>query len=78
MNNNDLDQISKLLDQKLEEKFTQKLEPIQGELKNHGKMLKSLKKDQNTMLKMLDREQMNQRKRLKKVEEHLSLTSIAS
>jgi hypothetical protein len=62
--------------------FDQKLKPIQQELQQHGKLLKghgillkSLKKDQNTMLNMLDKEQMDQRKRLNRVEEHLSLTS---
>ena len=81
MNNTDLIQIAALLDQKLEEK----LEPIHKELKKHSKilsehstMLKSLKKDQDTMLKMLDREQMNQSKRIKIVEDHLNLTSTIS
>lgn len=83
MKQSDLHQISQLFDEKLEEKlekkleekFTQKLAPIQSELKKHGKMLKSLKKDQDTMLIMLDKEQMDQRKRLKKVEDHLGLPS---
>ncbi len=44
------------------------------EIKKHGKLLKSLKKDQDTMLNMLDKEQMNQRKRLKRVEEHLGFS----
>lgn len=85
MNSNDLDQISQLLDQKLEEKLNQKFDPIEKELKEHGKILSShskilssLKKDQGTMLKMLDKEQMDQRKRLKKVEDHLELTPTAS
>ena len=66
MNNTDLKQISKLLD------------PIQKTLSQHGKMLRSLKKDQNTMLGMLDGEQMKQRKRLKLVEEHPGLASPVS
>ena len=40
--NINLQQISKLLDEKLV--------PIQKTLNQHGKLLKSLKKDQNTML----------------------------
>ena len=64
---NDIQQISKLLDDKIV--------PIQKVLSQHGKILKSLKKDQNTMLGMLDDEQMKQRRRLKRVEEHLGLTS---
>ena len=59
-------------------------DPIQKELKEHGKLLnqhgkllRSLKKDQNTMLDMLDKEQMQQRKRLTRVEEHLGLPTPA-
>lgn len=75
--NINLQQVSKLLDEKLA--------PIQKTLKGHGKLLnehgkllKSLKKDQDTMLNMLDTEQMNQRKRLERVEKHLELTPSAS
>ncbi len=74
MTNNDINQISKLLDDKLT--------PIQKTLEQHGKtlaqhsrILKSLKKDQSTMLKMLDSKQMQQRSRLKQIEEHLNLRS---
>lgn len=73
MNNTDLKQISKLLDDRLDSNFDEKLAPIQKTLAQHGKMLKSLKKDQNTMLGMLDDEQMKQSRRLKRVEEHLGL-----
>lgn len=82
MNNTDLKQISKLLDDKLDNKLDEKLAPIQKTLsqhgkmlESHGKMLKSLKRDQSTMLAMLDGEQMKQSKRLKRVEDHLGLTS---
>lgn len=75
MKNTDLQQISQLLDKKLE--------PVQKELKHHGKLLqvhrkllRNLKKDQGTMLNMLDTEQIDQRKRLKKVEHHLGMSSI--
>ncbi|MBI4089573.1 MAG: hypothetical protein HY424_02595 [Candidatus Levybacteria bacterium] len=51
--------------------------PMQKELKKHGKLLRSLKKDQNTMLGMLDKEQMQQRKRLKRVEDNLGLAPIS-
>ena len=63
------------LEQKLNQKFDEKLAPIHQELKKHGKMLKSLKKDQDTMLDMLDKEQMSQRKRLAHIEKHLIVTS---
>ena len=74
MNNTDLKQISKLLDDKLDQKFDEKLAPINKTLTQHGKMLKSFKKDQSVMLAMLDGEQMKQSKRLKRVEDHLGIT----
>jgi hypothetical protein len=89
VNNTDLKQISKLLDDRLDKKFDEKLAPIKKTLsehgkmlesdgkmlKSHGKMLTSLKKDQSVMLEMLDGEQMKQSKRLTKIETHLGLTS---
>ena len=78
MNNTDLKQISKILDDKLEDKFNEKLAPIHKTLTQHGRILKSLKKDQSTMLAMLDDEQMKQKRRLKRVEDHLGLTSSTS
>lgn len=84
MTNNDLKQISKLLDDRLDSKFDEKLTPIQQTLSEHGKMLsqhgkmlKSLKKDQSVMLAMLDDEQMKQRKRLNRIEDHLGFSSAA-
>lgn len=102
MNNTDLKQISKILDDRLDNNLDEKLAPIQKTLsqhssilgshdtilnsigktleshgkmlQSHGKMLRSLKKDQSTMLGMLDGEQMKQRKRLKRVEDHLGIT----
>ncbi len=92
MSNNDLKQLSQLLDEKLD----QKLEPIQKTLdehgkilnshteilkshdkllKSHGKLLKSLKKNQEVMLDLLDREQMTQKKRIKKIEERVGISS---
>lgn len=89
LNNDDIKQIGSLLDEKLEQKLGEKLEPIHKQLEKHGKMLeehgkllnshgkllRSLKKDQDIMLNMLDKEQMDQRKRLKKVEEQIGLSS---
>ena len=75
--NINLQQVSKLLDEKLAP--IQKTLNEHGKLLNeHGKLLKSLKKDQDTMLNMLDTEQMNQRKRLERVEKHLELTPSTS
>lgn len=66
------------LEQKLEEKFEEKLTPIHEELKKHGKMLRKLKKDQDTMLRVLDTEQMNQWHRLDRIEKHLGFASRTS
>ena len=41
MNNTDLKQISKLLDDRLENKFNEKLAPIQATLSGHGRILES-------------------------------------
>lgn len=91
MKNDDLKQISKLLDQKLEpvlktlgqhgtilEQHGSVLEQHGSILKQHGKLLRSLKKDQDTILDMLDKEQMSQRKRLDRVEERLGIFSPVS
>jgi hypothetical protein len=71
----DLQQISDLLDQKLEQKFDEKLTPIYKELKTHTKQLRLVKKDQKTMLVLLDTEQMRQKKRITHLEQHLNLVS---
>lgn len=78
MNINDLKQISDLFDQRLDEKLDQKLKPIRKSqdehsklLKSHSKLLKTLKKNQDVMLDMLDREQMKQREKIDRIEEHL-------
>ena len=83
MADNNLNQISNILDEKLAPiKSTldqhSKILGQQGKILNqHSKILRSLKKDQNTILDVLDREQMEQRKRIKRIEEHLDLpTSI--
>lgn len=99
MTNEDIKQISQLLDEKLDQKLDEKLKPIQKTLdqhtkildehskileqhsklhSNHTKSLKSLKKDQDVMLKMLDKEQMEQRKRLNRVEDRLDFSSSTS
>ena len=68
-----------VVDRKLSAKIEgvdKRFDPIHKELKKHGKLLRSLKKDQKTMLNLLDGEQMQQRKRLKRVEEHLGISSI--
>lgn len=50
---------------------------ITDELKKHSKLFRSLKRDQDAMLGMLDREQSRQSKRLGRIEEHLNLPAAA-
>lgn len=82
--NINLQQISKLLDEKLapiQKTLNEHGDLLKGQgriLEGHSKLLKSLKKDQDTMLDLLDREQMDQRKRLERVEKHLDITPLAS
>lgn len=88
MNKNDLNQISKLLDEKLDIKLTPIhnelkkhgiiLEEHGKELKKHGKLLRSLKKDQDIMSKLLDSEQMQQRKRLTNIEKHIGINPVVN
>lgn len=59
---NDLNQISELLDIK----FDVELKPIK-------KDIRLIKRDQKTMLDLLDKEQMQQRKRIIRLEEHAGL-----
>lgn len=81
LSTNDLHQISQLLDKKLDEKLDQKLEPISRDIAGLKKDVSYLKKKvnkidktQKVMLDVLDREQMNQRKRLTRIEDNLGLT----
>jgi len=50
---------------------------VQKTLKQHGKILHSLNKTQDVMLKVLDGEQVKQDKRLTRVEKHIGLPSAA-
>jgi hypothetical protein len=66
---NDLNQISGLLDERLDTK----LEPIKKDIKVLKSGLSKLQKTQDTMLDLLDKEQMQQRKRIVRLEEHVGL-----
>ena len=73
----DVNQIAQLL-----EPIKKDINSIKGELEkhtkqliDHSKLLRTLKKDQDSMLKMLDKEQMDQRKRLTHIEKQLTLPS---
>lgn len=72
MTNDDVNQISKLLDNKLAP-IQRTLDQHGKILNQHGKILKSLERDQDTILKVLDSEQMQQKRRIKRIEEHLNL-----
>jgi hypothetical protein len=70
---NDLNQISELLDERLDVKLDVKLEPIKKDIKFLKRDVSRIKKTQDTMLDLLDREQMQQRKRIVRLEEHVGL-----
>ena len=65
LDGNDLVQISNLT--------AKLLEPIHKTLKKHSRELKVLKKNQEVMLDLLDREPMDQRRRLKRIEDRLDI-----
>lgn len=52
MNKRDLSQIGELIDERLDKAFDKRLTPIEKELKKHSKLLRALKRDQDTMLDM--------------------------
>ena len=60
----ELEQLGQLIDQRLDVKLDQKLKPIK-------KNLRAVKKTVDVMAKLLDGEQMRQRKRIDKIEDHL-------
>ncbi len=62
----ELEQLGQLIDQRLDVKLDQKLKPIK-------KNLLTIKKTVDVMAKLLDGEQMRQRKRIDKIEDHLGL-----
>jgi hypothetical protein len=62
----EVEQLGQLLDQRLDRKFDQKLKPIK-------KNLRAVKKTVDVMARLLDSEQMRQRKRIDKIEDHVGL-----
>ena len=62
---NDLNQISGLLDSKIE--------PLKKDVKVIKSDMSQLKRTQDTMLDLLDKEQMEQRKRIVRLEKHVGL-----
>jgi t-SNARE complex subunit (syntaxin) len=62
---NDLNEISGLLDTKLES--------IKKDINTLKKDVKQIRNDQGTMLDLLDKEQMQQRKRIVRLEEEVGL-----
>ena len=72
MTTKDLEQISELLDDKLNP-IKEILDSHTKTLSSHTKYMKALKKTQNVMLNTLDGEQMKQRKKIERLEEHAGL-----
>jgi hypothetical protein len=62
---NDLNQISGLLDSKIE--------PLKNDIETIKNDVSRIKKTQDTMLDLLDKEQMEQRKRIVRLEQHVGL-----
>ena len=64
----DIQAIGTIIDQKLNKSLDQKLQPIKRDIKN-------IKKTVETTAKLLDLEQMRQRRQIKRIEENLNLPS---
>lgn len=66
---NDLNQIRVVV----KEEITDQIEPVKKDIKVLKHDVSHLKRDQKTMLDLLDKEQMQQRKRIIRLEEHAGL-----
>lgn len=75
---NDLQQIGELLDTKLEEKLEEKLEPIKKEQKQVKKKLNKMSNDINLVVRTFDKDIMQNRKRIERLEDHVDLPPMAS
>ena len=72
---NDLNQIRGVVKDEVGEQFDSKLKPIKKDIKDIKKGVSKLQKTQDLMLDLLDKEQMEQRKRILRLEEHAGLPS---
>lgn len=72
------EKLEKKLEEKLEQKFTEKLEPVYKILNKHEKHLKALKNNQELMIDIFDKQQINHDKRIDRIEAHLDLVPLVS
>lgn len=68
---NDLNQIRGIV----KEEITEQLDPVKKDVGSLKKDVKLIKRDQKMMLDLLDKEQMQQRKRIIRLEEHAGFPS---
>ena len=76
----DLEQIGKVIDARLDAKLDEKLAPLKTDIKTVTedmqrvkKDLRGVKKTVDVMARLLDGEQMRQRKRIDRIEDHLGM-----
>jgi len=72
---NDLNQIRGVVKDEVSGQLESKLEPIKKDIKTLKRDVFQIRRDQKTMLNLLDSEQMQQRKRIIRLEEHAGLPS---
>lgn len=72
LTDNDLQKIGRLIDQRLEAQLESKLDK---HLRSIKKDIRTLRKDQSIMLKALNLDDMMLLKRVKRIENHLDLSS---
>jgi len=70
---NDLNQIGKVIDGKLDEKLDQKLKPIKKDLTSLKKDVKYLKKTVDIIVANYDEADVKLERRVRKIEHHLAL-----
>lgn len=67
----DLKEIGNLLDERLDKKFKIELKPIKSDISK-------IRKDIDAIISLFDREYVNIRQRVERIEEHLNLPPLAS
>lgn len=71
----DLQQIGKIVDDRLDQKLDEKLEPIKKDLKYLKKKVNRIDKTVSLTVKNYDEVDVRLEKRVRKIEEHIGLTS---
>ena len=67
----DLKDIGNLLDERLDKQFKIKLKPIKSDISK-------IRKDIDVIVSLFDREYINLRQRIERIEEHLNLPNLSS